>query len=235
MWPSWWAASPARCARGAAGGAAGAAGVLLGGCGVQLGGWGEAPVRAAGNGAPAPMACVAVCAWPPLRRGLRCACGGGGATSPPAGHSCQRCLPRQPGPPAPSLISQAGMERKDVMSKNVAIYKAQAAALEKGAAPGCKARPGRGGGSVWLLPSAESHSGRPPETARGAACRGWLSSGAMAAPPPNPHHPPHPTPPWSLFPPPPPSLPCRAGAGGGQPRQHQRPHPQGERALHPPW
>lgn len=33
---------------------------------------------------------------------------------------------------------QAGMERKDVMSKNVAIYKAQAAALEKGAAPGCK-------------------------------------------------------------------------------------------------
>ncbi|KAI7845353.1 hypothetical protein COHA_001060 [Chlorella ohadii] len=33
---------------------------------------------------------------------------------------------------------KAGMERKDVMSKNVAIYKAQAAALEKGAAPGCK-------------------------------------------------------------------------------------------------
>lgn len=32
------------------------------------------------------------------------------------------------------------MERKDVMSKNVAIYKAQAAALEKGAAPGCKVR-----------------------------------------------------------------------------------------------
>ena len=30
------------------------------------------------------------------------------------------------------------MERKDVMSKNVAIYAAQAAALEKGAAPGCK-------------------------------------------------------------------------------------------------
>jgi malate dehydrogenase len=33
---------------------------------------------------------------------------------------------------------KAGMERKDVMSKNVAIYKAQAAALEKGAAAGCK-------------------------------------------------------------------------------------------------
>lgn len=30
------------------------------------------------------------------------------------------------------------MERKDVMSKNVAIYKAQASALEKGANPGCK-------------------------------------------------------------------------------------------------
>ncbi|EFN52647.1 malate dehydrogenase, cytoplasmic [Chlorella variabilis] len=33
---------------------------------------------------------------------------------------------------------KAGMERKDVMSKNVAIYKAQASALEKNAAPGCK-------------------------------------------------------------------------------------------------
>lgn len=32
------------------------------------------------------------------------------------------------------------MERKDVMSKNVAIYKAQASALEKHAAPGCKVR-----------------------------------------------------------------------------------------------
>ncbi|PKA61097.1 Malate dehydrogenase, cytoplasmic [Apostasia shenzhenica] len=31
-----------------------------------------------------------------------------------------------------------GMERKDVMSKNVSIYKAQAAALEKHAAPNCK-------------------------------------------------------------------------------------------------
>ncbi len=39
-----------------------------------------------------------------------------------------------------SHVTQAGMERKDVMSKNVAIYKAQAAALEKGAAPGCKVR-----------------------------------------------------------------------------------------------
>lgn len=31
-----------------------------------------------------------------------------------------------------------GMERKDVMSKNVSIYKAQASALEKHAAPNCK-------------------------------------------------------------------------------------------------
>lgn len=31
-----------------------------------------------------------------------------------------------------------GMERKDVMSKNVSIYKAQASALEQHAAPDCK-------------------------------------------------------------------------------------------------
>lgn len=31
-----------------------------------------------------------------------------------------------------------GMERKDVMSKNVAIYKSQASALEKHAAANCK-------------------------------------------------------------------------------------------------
>lgn len=31
-----------------------------------------------------------------------------------------------------------GMERKDVMSKNVSIYKSQASALEKHAAPNCK-------------------------------------------------------------------------------------------------
>jgi len=31
-----------------------------------------------------------------------------------------------------------GMERKDVMSKNVSIYKAQASALEQYAAPNCK-------------------------------------------------------------------------------------------------
>ena len=30
------------------------------------------------------------------------------------------------------------MERKDVMSKNVSIYKSQASALEKNAAPGVK-------------------------------------------------------------------------------------------------
>lgn len=33
-----------------------------------------------------------------------------------------------------------GMERKDVMSKNIAIYKAQASALEQNAAPNCKVR-----------------------------------------------------------------------------------------------
>lgn len=31
-----------------------------------------------------------------------------------------------------------GMERKDVMSKNVSIYKSQASALEQHAAPNCK-------------------------------------------------------------------------------------------------
>lgn len=31
-----------------------------------------------------------------------------------------------------------GMERKDVMSKNVSIYRSQASALEKHAAPNCK-------------------------------------------------------------------------------------------------
>jgi len=33
-----------------------------------------------------------------------------------------------------------GMERKDVMSKNVSIYKAQASALEENAAADCKVR-----------------------------------------------------------------------------------------------
>lgn len=33
-----------------------------------------------------------------------------------------------------------GMERKDVMSKNVSIYKKQASALEQHAAPDCKVR-----------------------------------------------------------------------------------------------
>lgn len=35
---------------------------------------------------------------------------------------------------------KVGMERKDVMSKNVSIYKAQASALEKHAAADCKVR-----------------------------------------------------------------------------------------------
>jgi hypothetical protein len=46
---------------------------------------------------------------------------------------------------------QAGMERKDVMSKNVAIYKAQASALEKHAAPGCKVRAPRNKLPLLLL------------------------------------------------------------------------------------
>jgi malate dehydrogenase len=33
-----------------------------------------------------------------------------------------------------------GMERKDVMSKNVSIYKSQASALEKHAAANCKVK-----------------------------------------------------------------------------------------------
>lgn len=33
-----------------------------------------------------------------------------------------------------------GMERKDMMKKNVSIYKAQASALEQHAAPNCKVR-----------------------------------------------------------------------------------------------
>ncbi len=33
---------------------------------------------------------------------------------------------------------KAGMERKDVMAKNVSIYKSQASSLEKNAAPGVK-------------------------------------------------------------------------------------------------
>ena len=35
---------------------------------------------------------------------------------------------------------KAGMERKDVMAKNVSIYKSQASSLEKNAAPGLKVR-----------------------------------------------------------------------------------------------
>lgn len=112
------------------------------------------------------------------------------------------------------LFSQAGMERKDVMSKNVAIYKAQAAALEKGAAPGCKVR--------WEAKAAGGCFTRRQELQPWHAALGQL------------HLPPH------LMSDSPSSLrrpPCLcaslAGAGGGQPRQHQRPHPQGERALHP--
>ena len=41
---------------------------------------------------------------------------------------------------------KAGMERKDVMSKNVSIYKSQAAALEKHAAQGVKVRR-----SLWYV------------------------------------------------------------------------------------
>ena len=40
---------------------------------------------------------------------------------------------------------KAGMERKDVMSKNVSIYKSQASALEKNASKDVKACPAREG------------------------------------------------------------------------------------------
>jgi hypothetical protein len=46
---------------------------------------------------------------------------------------------------------KAGMERKDVMSKNVSIYAAQAAALEKHANKGVKVRAARGAAlCVWV-------------------------------------------------------------------------------------
>lgn len=62
------------------------------------------------------------------------------------------------------------MERKDVMSKNVAIYKAQAAALEAGAAPGCKVRAGGVGRLAGRQPATP---GAPavPALGRGHACR----------------------------------------------------------------
>ena len=143
----------------------------------------------------------------------------------PAQGACGRCSPCSPAPgragaggwvhwlagtrPRPPLARapQAGMERKDVMSKNVAIYKAQAAALEAGAAPGCKARAGRGRGG-----------GGPGRQRR----RGSRQPAGCVPPC-------LPSPSNSRTPP----LAWHAGAGGGQPRQHQRPHPQGERALHP--
>ena len=79
----------------------------------------SAALRAEGHAARAGMESkIPCCARPPPYVALPC--------SP----HCRCCLP----------CAQAGMERKDVMSKNVAIYKAQAAALEKGAAPGCKVR-----------------------------------------------------------------------------------------------
>lgn len=58
------------------------------------------------------------------------------------------------------------MERKDVMSKNVAIYKAQAAALEKGAAPGCKVRVG------WRWGALEGR-----EMRRAQSQAGWKAGG----------------------------------------------------------
>lgn len=39
---------------------------------------------------------------------------------------------------AGGIPRREGMERKDVMSKNVSIYKSQASALEQHAAPDCK-------------------------------------------------------------------------------------------------
>lgn len=68
------------------------------------------------------------------------------------------------------------MERKDVMSKNVSIYKAQAAALEKHGSKNAKVRAGR-------------VRRRPGVIVRGTS----PSPGAPRAPPPP--HPPQPAPP----------------------------------------
>ena len=68
---------------------------------------------------------------------------------------------------------KAGMERKDVMSKNVSIYKAQASALEKHAAKGVKvgcSKPGCGNCTGYLpkwnvtVVLLGSHVGNPKST-----------------------------------------------------------------------
>jgi malate dehydrogenase len=46
---------------------------------------------------------------------------------------------------------KAGMERKDVMAKNVSIYKNQASALEKGASKDVKVRPRGSAGARLAL------------------------------------------------------------------------------------
>ena len=55
---------------------------------------------------------------------------------------------------------KAGMERKDVMSKNVSIYKSQASALEKNAKSGVKVCPifCRALAALWECPLPQSWS-----------------------------------------------------------------------------
>lgn len=73
----------------------------------------------------------------------------------------------------PHSNRQAGMERKDVMGKNVAIYAAQAAALEARAAKGVKARARRvlGEGRVAgrRRRRRQQRRGRPPCESAGSA------------------------------------------------------------------
>ncbi len=61
------------------------------------------------------------------------------------------------------------MERKDVMGKNVAIYKSQAAALEKNASKDCKVGAGGAGASLSL-----------PARIEGCCCCCWWLWGLLA-------------------------------------------------------
>jgi hypothetical protein len=144
---------------------------------------------------------------------------------------------------------KAGMERKDVMSKNVSIYAAQAAALEKHANKGVKVR--------WFecgVLTRQHHT--PVGTLQGGACvprRHRQGRTAVTDQPKASLHrvsllrsrqlPPPPRGPAPL------SNPCKTldpilsrlprpshvmtGAGGCKPRQHQRADAQGARTLYP--
>lgn len=69
---------------------------------------------------------------------------------------------------------KAGMERKDVMAKNVSIYKSQASSLEKNAAPGVKVRvitlsvhlPRRGSSHAPRMPDRLQSTRRPARIVR---------------------------------------------------------------------